>query len=153
VLMATPNYKEKGLKAFGPALAGAPEFQHVQHIVGDFMAALAAPVTEVATFKLKEGGDLNALQEHIAAFSSALNAASHGFAWGSCVEDPNIFVALIGWPSVDVFLPPPHLGISTENCPQAHKAAASGGQGGEIVAGLMAQGNISIKHCSMSKYT
>jgi hypothetical protein len=103
--MATPNYKELTQKAFGPAVAGAPEIRHVQHLVGDFMAALAAPVTEVAAFKLKEGGDANALRDHISAFSSALSAASHAFAWGSCVDDPDTLVAMIGWPSVDVFPP------------------------------------------------
>jgi hypothetical protein len=111
--MATPNYKELALKALGPALAGAPDIQYVQHIVGDLMAALAAPVTEVATFKLKEGVTVDALRGQIEILSSEFSAASVALAWGNCVEDPDTLVALVGWSSLDVLLPS-HLSISTK---------------------------------------
>lgn len=108
-----PDYKESVQKAFGPAVAGAPDIRHIQHLVGDFNAPFAAPVTEIATFKLKEGTTLDGLREQIGVLGGELSAASHAIAWGDCVEHPDTLVALLGWPSIDV-LPPPHFGMDTK---------------------------------------
>lgn len=149
-LMALPDYEESVQKFFGPLVSGPPEIVHIQNLVGDFNAAFAAPVTEIATFKLKGDATMDVLREQIRALGSELGAAL-AFAWGDCVEHPDRLVALLGWPSVEVissFLLP--VGINSKQL-QAHKAAAKGERAGEVASKLMAQTHISIKHYSFKK--
>ena len=105
--MAQPGYKESAQKFFGPLVAGPVDVVHIQHLVGDFNAALAAPVTEVARFKLKEGVTADALREQFGILNSELTTTL-AIALGDCVEHPDTLIALFGWPSVEVlsfFLP------------------------------------------------
>lgn len=104
--MAIPQYKELAQESFGPAIAGAASLRHVQQLNGAVDDVFAAPVTEITTIKLKEGANVDALREQFKALGAELSTSASGVAWGNLVEQPDTFVALLGWSTVDVFLSP-----------------------------------------------
>jgi len=72
-------------------------------LTGDLDAAISAPVTEIATFNLKEGSTLEAAKEKLMAFGDELRRTGcYGLVWGDCVEYPNTLIAMLGWESVEV---------------------------------------------------
>lgn len=103
--MAQPNYNQTVKTALAPVVAGTLEHLHVQNLVGELDGALSAPVTEICTFKVKEGASTaDALGEQVAALGNLLRPSTFGVAWGDCIEHPGTFVALLGWSSVEVLL-------------------------------------------------
>jgi hypothetical protein len=149
--MALPNYNAAVQKAFGPAVAGKPEVRHIQNLIGEVDAAASAPVTEIATLTLKPGGSMDKLRESIAMLRENPSPGCLGIVSGDCAEQPDTLIALLGWESVEVYLPP-LFGTSTESCLQAHSAATKVDVVEKIVHVLITHAEIDVKHYSYAKY-
>lgn len=102
-LMERPDYPDL-IQALKPAVAGKLDMQHVEFDI-DFAAALEAPVTEIAIFKLKPDTSRDKflsifknLREEIIKGESC-----HSVIWGESKENSGTFVLMIGWDSIQVY--------------------------------------------------
>lgn len=79
---------------------------HHARFNGSVDAALNAPITEVALFKLKPGADREQYNTQGAAIAQKIYAGLPGAivpgSWGSVVEDERKFQVCNGWPSMEV---------------------------------------------------
>ena len=107
--MELPNHDELMQKRFGPALAGEYQSRHVEKFRGgDPEDPLAAPITEFATLKLKEGVTLDAFEGPLEKLNDIFRGCEgcYGVVWGECIEHPDTVICIVGWDSVEVcFLP------------------------------------------------
>ena len=78
---------------------------HAQLAVAPFQA-LDAPATEFAVWRLRESADperfKDMLQKLHEMVSERLGGDVAAGAWGVSLEDPRVFVAVVGWTSVEV---------------------------------------------------
>ncbi|KAI0051195.1 hypothetical protein FA95DRAFT_1602872 [Auriscalpium vulgare] len=98
------------LELLDPALGGPIIVNHV-HFVQDPRGALAAPETKIVWLKQKEGVAKKALVKALDKIGSFLDAHAGrkcgegkkhgGSVYGSTVEDPEMFIMIMGWESVE----------------------------------------------------
>ena len=79
------------------------------YFVDSPVAALQAPVTEVAWFTLKAGASkedaekvFTELTQVWAGEAEKENKRCHGGTWGPVVEKPGVYAVVIGYPSIEV---------------------------------------------------
>lgn len=138
IINSIPDRDELVQTVLGPALAGKQEVRHVDNFTGGNPEdPLAAPVTEIVTARLKEGGSMDDLNENIQKLGEILRKAPscHGVVWGRCIEHPDTPIGLLGWDSVE-----------------AHYAAAKEEEASSAVRGLFEKADVQLKHASFVKY-
>ncbi|KAF7981462.1 hypothetical protein HWV62_33491 [Athelia sp. TMB] len=115
-----------------------PQLTHVR-VRTDAAPALAAPCTEIATLTLKPGESAEALGSFLDALKSlfAAGAGHHAMAWGPTVENPNVFVGILGWDTREAHI----------------KAVAPGTEAYDIIQKMDAIAPVTLFHADLKKFS
>lgn len=106
------------LHSLPPDFSGAPRGQlrnipgelkynlHV-HLHGEPYTALAAPLTEIVVWTLREGAPRRNVEELLTALMAVVNAipfaeGMYKAGWGPVLNDARKFVVMIGWSTMEV---------------------------------------------------
>ncbi|KAF7979781.1 hypothetical protein HWV62_40816 [Athelia sp. TMB] len=114
------------------------EICHVR-IGADISRPISAPVTEIAWVVLKPGQSVEALAKSIDELEEAVKTleGAHSSTWGPTVEDPNVFVGIIGWDTREAHL----------------KAVAPGTGAFKVIGKTLETSDIKLLHVDLTKFS